>query len=183
MTIEEYLQSEEAVRDVAAALERRRADTDDPARDRWIISDGGAWSFAFCMGAHEPTAEEAVYAQRPGEPQITYPTREAAHVYFRPEGDRFIVTDLGEAVRALRLRTGGPLIMPGAARNKLQCQIARLCGNNVLMDDWTLYAANDLYGGNPLDWFSITAADLPRAITRVLLAAHRVASLDASEEP
>jgi hypothetical protein len=85
--------------------------------------------------------------------------------YYRPDGDRFIVTDLGEGVRVMRLRTGYVGLIddlpyeevPGAP---MICD-GRLIGVTV-----------------PRDENRIPAADLPRTIARVLLASRRVARLE-----
>lgn len=72
--------------------------------------------------------------------------------YFRPDGERFIVTDLGEGVRALRLRTGDvtqPAFEP------------RGC-----------WQYGDILGAD-----KVTGADLPDAICRVMLASLRVAGV------
>ena len=78
--------------------------------------------------------------------------------YYRLDGDRYVVTDLGEGVRALRLRTGRdtPTIYhlpPGTL------------GQGVgFGGDGCVSAA-----------YSIPSADLPDAICRVMLASLRVA--------
>ena len=69
------------------------------------------------------------------------------------------MSDLGEAVRALRLRTGRMNLPRGAT-----WEAAAACG--AMLDDGVLTMPGH-----------VTAADLPRAIVRVMLAAHRVAAL------
>lgn len=95
--------------------------------------------------------------------------------YYRPDGDRFVVTDLGEGVRALRLRTGLPIMMSGQKRvafcNALQDRLPR----RVTFDDMTLFACDKPWSGNPMHWYSVTAADLPDALCRVMLASLMVA--------
>ena len=80
-------------------------------------------------------------------------------VYFREDADRFIVTDLGEAVHALRLRTG------------------------ITYDEALAILENAVgYEGDAFkkgaDIMEIPkAADLPSAICRVMLAAYEVSRL------
>ena len=169
MTAEEYLRSEEAVRDVAAALDRHHGGTDE-GDERWTIARGVIWDescpwlMAFCVGAHEEGRDgndDPIYRALPGEPEIAYPTRQTAHVYFRAEGDRYLVTDIGEAVRALWLKTGN------------------LEADGAVWRAWEsgLEVGGVFLGKNTLRAYC-PAADLPRAIARVMLAALRVASLE-----
>ena len=86
MPLAEYLASEQARPEVRQAIVHGIADA--PER---MISTGtmGAWSVV----------------------QVTV-HGESVSAYYRPDGDRYVryvVTDLGEGVRALRLRTGQPL--------------------------------------------------------------------------
>lgn len=71
-------------------------------------------------------------------------------IYYRPDGERYTVTDLGGGVKAKRLRTGD-LTQPAFE--------PRIC--------WQY--------GDVLGVDKITAADLPDAICRVMLASLRVA--------
>ena len=145
MTVETYLQSEEAVRDVAALLargphERGEVPTESPYA-WWGFDNFAPWTLAR-VGFREN------------------PESSAFGVYFRAEDDRFIVSDLGEAVRALRLRTGRMNLPRGAT-----WEAAAACG--AMLDDGVLTMPGH-----------VTAADLPRAIVRVMLAAVRVAALE-----
>lgn len=76
--------------------------------------------------------------------------------YYRPDGDRYVVTDLGEGVRALMLRTGNlntdaPLVVSEIRR--------------AGAGEW----------GHLVAALVTSAADLPDAICRVMLASLRVA--------
>lgn len=152
MTLDSYLASPQAERDVAALL----ADPDAYHKAKWDADDletllelgtSGAWRVVSLEGGDEP------------------------RVYFRPEGDRFVVSDLGEAVRALRLRTGCRADEAAEALREEITAIADepygLCMCNrsgTIQAEWT-------------DSEGVPAADLPRAIVAVLRAAGRVASL------
>lgn len=143
MNLDQYLQSDLAQQDVQGLLAIPAEQTEGPTEAvyfaDWTRSKEGAW----------------VYVNMDG----------LVGVYYRPDGDRFIVTDLGEAVRAFRLRTGCSAQLDGELIERLQA--------NTDPRDWLLWP--DGVVGRVL----ATAADLPRAIVRVLLAAHRVASLEA----
>lgn len=94
---------------------------------------------------------------------------ESIAAYYRPDGDRYIVTDLGEGVRARALRTGE---VGGPMHSDSPCQIAeaascmpRGIGNRTWVDG-ALYVEG------------IEAKDLPDAICRVMLASLRVAGVN-----
>ena len=149
MNIPDYLKSEQARADVGALLNK----TPDAAgsRGRWhSIPEPLA-----CLTATPDrawTRVDILFA----EIDATSPAR----AYFRPDADRFIVTDLGEAVRALRLRTGA-------------------IGISYERGQSMLHVAGDLR----LGWsgeFAVekcTAANLPAAICRVMFAAYEVSRL------
>ncbi len=172
--VEEYLQSEEAVHDVAALLDAHNArpfpdgsphhHAADTQHREWWISRYGAWRRVSCRPAlYRMDGHDAL-----------------AFAYFRPEGDRYVVTDLGEAVRALRLRTGYAAdhgAARGPERERLHDAACVPFHGRLRIDlclDGQVRAVDDV-GPAGL----VAAADLPRAIVRVLLAAHRVASLEA----
>lgn len=142
--LESYLASDGAAEDAAAAI-AWPAPHPSEYRAWWRIETDGAWTrvhvgmLALCV---EATA------------------------YFRPEGDRYIVSDLGEGVRALRLRTGD---IWSAVLD---------CGPRVSDTDGVLYAV----GEEGWMW-RVAAADLPSAICRVLLASHRVSHMEATSSP
>lgn len=84
-----YLQSERAVEDVQQLLAGPvagawHADT----FDWWTCRASVAWRVV-AVGLDHTYTESAL-----------------GRVYFRAKGDYFVVTDLGEALQALRLRTG-----------------------------------------------------------------------------
>ena len=90
------------------------------------------------------------------------------YAYFRPAGERFIVTDLGEGVRAQRLRTG--------------CQAWRAHEAMLhLRRDGEITPASGWLGGmdNAAELDGVKSHDLPNAICRVMLASHKVATMGA----
>lgn len=159
MTIPDYLKSEQAREDVGRAI-RELATCDGLA---YGIDFG--WMRAGIIGAWRRVAVE----EGRGDERISITA------YYRPDGDRFVVTDLGEGVRALRLRTGLPIMMSGQKRvafcNALQDRLPR----RVTFDDMTLFACDKPWSGNPMHWYSVTAPDLPDALCRVMLASLMVA--------
>lgn len=82
--------------------------------------------------------------------------------YYRPDGDRYVVTDMGEGVRALRLRTGVLHSRAAAEAAKARQGICR-------DQEWTMGGTADL----ELEGFK--PEQLPDAICRVMLASLRVA--------
>lgn len=82
--------------------------------------------------------------------------------YYRPDGDRYVVTDLGDGVRALRLRTGVLHSRAAAEAAKARQGICR-------DQEWTMGGTADL----ELEGFK--PEQLPDAICRVMLASLRVA--------
>jgi len=78
--------------------------------------------------------------------------RETISAFYRPDGDRYVVTDLGEGVRALRLRTGE--FMAG-------------------WENWADGVLESVAGVIRIRF--VTADDLPDAICRVMLASLKVA--------
>lgn len=115
MTLAEYLASEQAREDVRALL------ADFPAREI-KLGTGRLWQ--------KPAGHASIKAQGfEFDTMLTLNKREAwtqirlsqrddemagamvprVSAYYRPDGDRYVVTDMGEGVRALRLRTGQPL--------------------------------------------------------------------------
>ena len=156
MTVAEYLQSEEAVAALREMLARCPGGHDSPE-----------WDFYLSAPAE---GLRAWWEVRP-QPDVTRdndpPFDRMPVAYFRPDGDRYIVSDLGEAVRALRLRTGvmDPEIVLPTWASEGYC-VPYVCANY-----WPVLAMADAHG------VGVSAADLPRAIVRVMLAAHRVAAL------
>ena len=98
----------------------------------------------------------------PGSILLEAPGGERA--YFRSiDEDHYVVTDLGEALRELRLRTGDHLA--------LSMLVQRLCrsGRGGL--------ASLISCDGVIRWYSKTGTDLPRGICSTLLAAYRLARL------
>lgn len=135
MTLHDYLMTEQAREDVRGLCS---------ADGFWLINglgrleiaQTGAWRVLWLIGERERLA-----------------------AYYRPDGDRFVVTDLGEGVRALRLRTGSvshTYAMPG---------LPSLRGTKI-KDGCVIAWHGDLYRGDDC----ISAPDLPDAICRVMLA-------------
>lgn len=91
--------------------------------------------------------------------------------YFRPDGDRYIVTDLGEGVRALRLRTGKRAY--GPATGAAMLEKLTLC--NIEDSQGNVGALGGL--ARELELVDVKPADLPDAICRVMLASLRVAGV------
>ena len=88
--------------------------------------------------------------------------------YYRPDGDRYVVTDLGEGVRALRLR--------GASIQRLGDAISEVLGAMWVANQLPpSYGITGMVNGEIAPMSFIDAADLPDAICRVMLASLRVA--------
>lgn len=201
MTAEEYLQSYDAVRDVAALLARgpheRGEVPTEPPYAWWGFDNFAPWTLARVGFRENPESSAyGVYCraesrkvsvcERCGKDCLLIGGRSGGGVPApirsqccgagsttreEPSG-RFIVSDLGEAVRALRLRTGCVLDMramleriPWPWPDGLNAQVqhsnlrAGLCNDGVLR----AYPSGD---------------DLPRIICAVMLAARRVAALE-----
>jgi hypothetical protein len=143
-----YLETPQAREDVQALLdscdgaENSWAEKTLDSGLHWMTEDAGAW---WRVGL----ADSQVYS-----------------VYYRPDGDRYVVTDLGEGVRALRLRTGSVSYTYEMRCIPLGLQGARIKDGCVMADHGDPYRADDC----------IAAADLPDALCRVMLASLKVAS-------
>lgn len=119
----------------------------------WMLDHEGGWQRAWCNLCPDHIA------------------------YYRLEGERYVVTDLGEAVHAQRLRTGR--LIPYVRVPFVEFAEIGPAG--------LIYAISDKTDGtlrSPDSWIyqgvlpTVTSTDLPRAICAVLLAAHRVANLN-----
>ena len=135
MPLAEYLASEQAREDVKALLERRRLTPN--------FADIHAKNPHRFMGITKTGAWHVVTMSVEGE---------TCQALYRPDGDRYVVTDLGEGVRALRLWTGE--VMAG-------------------WENWFDGVMESVAGVIRIRF--VTAADLPDAICRVMLASLRVA--------
>jgi len=165
MEIEAYLQSDQAVADVAAML----AEPWDLSSD-FVPARRGAWTRISLRDGVPVYFRPAAYdlpVNREPLPESLRPNPATPPTYITvPALQRFIVTDLGEAVRALRLRTG----YTGLADDLPYDEVP---GAPMLCDGRLIGVAG------PREDDRISTADLPRAICAVLLAAHRVATLTA----
>lgn len=160
MIIENYLRDVQAERDVAALVSGPRND---------ICAAGGN----LVSDTHQKWRSISWYC----DPMDRVPT---VRVYFRPDdGDRYIVTDLGEAVRALRLRTGVLDVEHPAqeviAGVKWADEHDRPAGITMGPGD-ALRTFNACVYGTEMD--TVAAGALPRAIVGVMFAAWRVATME-----
>lgn len=138
MPLAEYLASEQARPETRQAIEHGIADA--PGR---MISTGtmGAWSVV-----------------------LVTVNGESVSAYYRPDGDRYVVTDLGEGVRAYRLATGRAWWQ--AQENDMKRNaISHLGGES---------GHSVCPAGGAMELAGVTAGDLPDAICRVMLASLRV---------
>ena len=149
MTLANYLETPQAREDVgrmvaapAGIIKAHRVDGGFLVRG-W--KDAGAW---FQVGVIKGDFERTIITT----------------AYYRPDGDRFVVTDLGEGVRALRLRTGCSQYLAMERSDPMREDLRTSGTGNI----WTTER-----GIMELD--NVTAADLPEAICRVMLASLNVA--------
>ena len=148
MTLADYLGSEQAREDVRRAI-RELATCDGLA---YGIDFG--WMRAGIIGAWRRVAVE----QGQGAERIM------TTAYYRPDGERFVVTDLGEGVRAACLR--------GLDLANTE-HFDRLNALGRTLDD-------DFRQTAPLGWIElrdVKPADLPDALCRVMLASLKVAEV------
>ena len=138
MPLAEYLASEQAREDV-----RQLFDGDKPRFPVMSMED-------LCLVRDEVGAWRSVMIWDDNQ-------NKELTAYYRPDGDRYVVTDLGEGVRALRLRTGDLYRRSGGPE---ECRAIR-----------------GVWFGDALGTTNVTAADLPDAICRVMLASLRVAGV------
>jgi len=134
--IEKYLESEQARQDVLGPYQQGPC-IGLPGIAHWERTQAGAWTQVHLWRHHGETVR----------------------AYYRPDGDRYIVSDLGEGVKALRLRTGIGMVQADAA-----------------IVGYGLFGANFMY---PEFGLRCDMAGLDDAICRVLLASYRVANLAA----
>ena len=150
-SIETYLQGEQARK----AIAQLKIHFDD-GRDQTMMNApeyGGIWRIAETGPWFSVTL-----SNRPHLPPV-------ATCYYRPEGHRFLVTDLGRGVLDLRLRTG-QMWSWGKDLHSLIPVGVDLCDRSV--------ACKVNVAGEAL----ANAHILPEAICSVLLASFRIASLE-----
>ena len=173
MTLADYLGSEQAREDVGRVI------ADLPARDV-KVGGGRIW--------HKPAEQAGLRLDGLGEDALLSLKKAGAwmelHVaqgdlkllgammlrcsaHYRPDGDRFVVTDLGEGVRALRLRTGCSQYLAMERSDPMREDLRASSTGNI----WTTER-----GIMELD--NVTAADLPDAICHVMLASLNVAGVE-----
>lgn len=161
MTFEEYLQSDAAREEVRQILNYPQRSPRGPG---WVKLKEGAW-------------QRLEYRQRVENQGLDGKTSEMerAVCYVRQEGERFIVSDLGEGWRALRLRGYDWHQNDGALMQKLD-DIAI-----PLMQGEPNYEIAAPWG--TLELRQSTQEALPGAICRVLLASFRISKIEARPLP
>lgn len=144
MTLAEYLASEAAREDVRRLLSEPRpcVKPGDPV--------GWRHYGVQAMPYPAPPSVWCGISADWGGSMLPVPEWQAITVYYRPDGERYTVTDLGGGVKAKRLRTGD-LTQPA-----FEPRICWQCGDLLGVD-------------------KINAPDLPDAICRVMLASLKVA--------
>ena len=161
MTIADYLQTPQAREDVGELLngDKRAVCINEIDDSGWVKDEAWAWTSLWLWDD----------AQR----------REVV-AYYRPDGDRFVVTDLGEGVRALRLRTGAKYIdiLQKCRRTQRADHFYGVFGQ---IYDATIGAGNWERGSGIGALFDASTeaeqANLPDAICRVMLASLKVAEV------
>ena len=147
MTLADYLGSEQAREDVRELLASDKPQLPVLSMEDlcWVLDEVGAWRRVLIWDDAQNKELTANY---------------------RPDGDRFVVTDLGEGVRALRLRTGCSQYLAMERSDPMREDLRTSSTGNI----WTTER-----GIMELD--NVTAADLPEAICRVMLASLNVAGV------
>ena len=148
MTLAEYLASEQAREDVRLVV----AKPHDVLR---YSGNGGPWLERTTLKAWTRLGIEGA------DQYIT--------AYYRPDGDRYVVTDMGEGVRALRLRTGW---IHGRANGHAMQERETLASGGV---GWVAGMSGDI----ELD--GVKEDQLPDALCRVMRASLRVANITNQE--
>jgi len=157
-TLADYLATEQAREDA-----RRLLVAPYPRRIDAIVNDMPAVMSLYPADAWTRVSMTAQTFMRPGDPQD-------AGCYFRSDGDRYIVTDLGEGVRALRIK--------GCALLDIKTKV-----DEALMQMYQAGMLHATYGpvaliqGEIGTIGNVNASDLPDAICRVMLASLRVAGV------
>lgn len=164
MDIETYLKSEAAREDVRALLAL------------WIPHHGTTQSHI----GHEGRIWHASLAQAWTHIEVTNDREQRPAVYCRRDGERFIVSDLGEGMKAFALRTGyfgDPNELPSPFWRTVPEAVAcwpdgcRWHGG-ALWADGAERTENDWIGKG------VKAEDLAETICLLMLASYKVANLD-----
>ena len=148
MTLADYIGSEQAREDVRELLASDKPQLPVLSMEDlcWVLDEVGAWRRVLIWDDAQNKELTANY---------------------RPDGDRFVVTDLGEGVRALRLRTGCSQYLAMERSDPMREDLRTSSTGNI----WTTER-----GIMELD--NVTAADLPDAICHVMLASLNVAGVE-----
>ena len=174
MTLANYLETPQAREDVGRLL------ADSPARDV-TLAGGRIWRKPDGQAFHSVSGlkVDTLLTLKPQEAwQLVRISQRDARLamvpkitaYYRPDGDRFVVTDLGEGVRALRLKGCALLdIKPKVDEVLMQMYQAGLLHPN--------YGPAALIQGEIGTIGNVTAADLPDALCRVMLASLKVSEV------
>ena len=161
MPLAEYLASEQAREDV-----RQLFDGDKPRFPVMSMED-------LCLVRDEVGAWRSVMIWDDNQ-------NKELTAYYRPDGDRYVVTDLGEGVRALRIRTGAKYIdiLQKCRRTTRHNHFYGAFGQ---IYDATIGAGNWERGSGIGALFDASTeadkANLPDAICRVMLASLKVAEV------
>lgn len=162
MTLAEYLASEAAREDVRRLLSEPRpcVKPGDPV--------GWRHYGVQAMPYPAPPSVWCGISADWGGSMLPVPEWQAITVYYRPDGERYTVTDLGGGVKALRLKGVALLDI----RHRVDEVMARMYCDGLLHAKYGPAALIQAEIGT-LDY--VFAADLPDAICRVMLASLRVA--------
>ena len=151
MTLANYLETPQAREDVRELLASDKPQLPVLSMEDlcWVLDEVGAWRRVLIWDDAQNKELTANY---------------------RPDGDRFVVTDLGEGVRALRLKGCALLdIKPKVDEVLMQMYRAGLLHPN--------YGPAALIQGEIGTIGNVTAADLPDALCRVMLASLKVSEV------
>lgn len=185
--VEEYLRSDEAAHDVAAVLAEKPTPssclpgTSFVLRGDWLLSldEQCPWSALSHRGTDLQRGNIGVYFRQLQPGDVPEPEDVYARVNYQgwpeiPVG-HYVVTDLGEGNRALKLRTGrmeghqfSDDVNAAAMRTLGVPYEDRPEGGRVL---WA-------WNGGDLYLPAVAPADLPRRLCQVLLASYRIARVE-----
>jgi hypothetical protein len=167
MSIPTYLESSQAREDVRALLDDAPKLTRANGRPKPAGEAGRIIGDSALLGLRRDGAWTRIRLSRKWSNGLGWDI--LATAYHRPYDNLFAVSDLGEGWRAHRLRTG---------RIDWTAAINAGCDYDVHIVD----SGGELSTAGDCESMATTAADLPDAICRVLLASWKVANLD-TESP